>query len=109
MSQNKQTDVYFDDERGFALNMGKTKAWFTVTSAHFAAWAKKSGIPWQAIKPHLQDALEKARTLWPVAHYIRNPIPGKMYLVEGFSIVGGRYFGQFIFDLDACVRNVRTP
>lgn len=30
-------------------------------------WAEKSGIPWRAIKPHLDDVMEKARSLWPDA------------------------------------------
>lgn len=34
---------------------------------HFEHWATKSGIPWRAIKPHLVDVTEKARTLWPNA------------------------------------------
>ena len=25
------------------------------------------GIPWRAVKPHLDDTLDKARTLWPMA------------------------------------------
>ena len=33
----------------------------------FQQWAKKSGIPWRAIKPHFDDAMQKARTLWPQA------------------------------------------
>lgn len=33
--------------------------------AHFQVWAEKSDIPWRAIKPHLNDTLEKARLLWP--------------------------------------------
>ena len=56
-----------DDEQHFALNLGKTKAWYTVTLAHFEHWAKKSAVPWRTIKPHLTDTLEKARTLWPEA------------------------------------------
>ncbi|MFT4926656.1 MAG: serine/threonine-protein kinase HipA [Phenylobacterium sp.] len=61
------TAVYFDQERQYALNMARTKEWFTITNAHFEAWAKKSGIPWRVIQSHLQDTLERARTLWPKA------------------------------------------
>jgi len=25
----------------------------------------KNGVPWRAIKPHLDDTMEKARNLWP--------------------------------------------
>ena len=45
------TSVYIEDETKYALNLGKTKEWFTVTTANFQAWADKSGIPWRAIKP----------------------------------------------------------
>ncbi len=58
------TRVYMGDETKFALNFGKNKEWYKATFAHFQSWAKKSGIPWRAIKPQLDDTLEKARTLW---------------------------------------------
>ena len=61
------TRVYINNETEFALNLGKTKQWFDVSLAHFQVWAEKSDIPWRAIKPHLNDTLEKARSLWPQA------------------------------------------
>lgn len=61
------TNVYIDNETQYALNLGKTKEWYTVTMEHFQSWADKSGIPWRAIKPHLDDTLSKARELWPAA------------------------------------------
>jgi len=61
------TSVYMDDETQFALNLGKTKEWFSVTQDHFHIWADKSGIPWRAIKPHIDEVMEKARSLWPQA------------------------------------------
>ena len=61
------TSVYMDDERHYALNLGKTKDWYEVSYAHFEAWADRSGIPWRVIKPHLNDTIEKARSLWPEA------------------------------------------
>jgi len=61
------TSVYIDDEREYALNLGKTKDWFSVMENHFEHWANKSGIPWRAIKPHLHDTMERVRTLWPEA------------------------------------------
>ncbi len=61
------TSVYIEDEKEYALNLGKTKKWFSVTEANFQYWADKSGIPWRAIKPHIDDTMEKARTLWPEA------------------------------------------
>lgn len=61
------TSVYIEGERNFALNLGKTKDWYQVSYMNFQAWAEKSGIPWRAIKPHLADVMDKARSLWPPA------------------------------------------
>ncbi|ODN65973.1 type II toxin-antitoxin system HipA family toxin [Methylophaga muralis] len=61
------TNVYMDDEVKFALNLGKTKEWYNVSLSHFELWATKSGVPWRAIKSHLDDVMEKARALWPQA------------------------------------------
>ncbi len=61
------TSVYIDDEKQYALNLGKTKEWHSVTMESFKYWADKSSIPWRAIKPHIDDTMEKARTLWPDA------------------------------------------
>ncbi len=61
------TSVYIEDERKYALNLGKTKDWNAVTAANFQSWAVRADIPWRAIKPHLDDAMDKARTLWPDA------------------------------------------
>ena len=61
------TSVYIENETHYALNLGKTKEWYTVTMAHFESWADKSGISWRAIKPHLNDTMIKARELWPDA------------------------------------------
>ena len=61
------TSVYMENEQHFALNLAKSKAWYDVSYDHFEYWAKKSEIPWRAIKPHLDDAMEQARSLWPTA------------------------------------------
>lgn len=61
------TSVYIEGERHYALNLGKTRAWQEVSYANFKAWAERSGIPWRIIKPHLDDTMEKARSLWPEA------------------------------------------
>lgn len=58
------TSVYIDGERNFALNLGKTKDWYSVSLANFKAWSEKSGIPWRVIKPHLEDVMDKARSQW---------------------------------------------
>lgn len=34
---------------------------------NFQHWAERAEIPWRAIKPHLNDVMEKARSLWPTA------------------------------------------
>lgn len=61
------TNVYIPDEQHYALNLGKTKAWYTASFKHFEAWARHSGIPRRVIKPHLDETMAKARTLWPTA------------------------------------------
>jgi len=61
------TRVYIENESEFALNLGKNKRWYSSTIEHFRNWSERSGIPWRVIKPHLDDTLEKARTLWPSA------------------------------------------
>ena len=35
-----------------------------VSMVNFRAWADRAEIPWRAIKPHLDDVLGKARSLW---------------------------------------------
>ena len=59
------TRAYIGNEREFALKLGKTKDWYEVGLEHFQSWAERAQIPWRAIKPHLEDTLDKARTLWP--------------------------------------------
>lgn len=61
------TSVYMRDEREYAINLGKTREWYRVDFSHFEAWAKKAGIPWRAVKPHLADVMDRARTQWPQA------------------------------------------
>ena len=61
------TNVYIENETKYALNLGGTKEWYNTTLGHFQAWAEKAGIPWRAIKPHIDDVLSKARELWPSA------------------------------------------
>lgn len=61
------TSVYIDDEKHYALNLGKNKDWYKAAYANFEAWAVHSRIPWRVIKPHLDDTMNKARSLWPEA------------------------------------------
>lgn len=61
------TNVYIENEKHFALNLGKNKDWYQASYTHFQYWSEKAGIPWRAIKPHLDDTLVKARSLWPDA------------------------------------------
>ncbi len=56
-----------DGERHYALNLGKTKHWYKASYANFQSWANRAGVPWRAIKPHIEDAMEKARSMWPKA------------------------------------------
>jgi len=59
------TSAYIEGEWQFALNLGKTKAWYDVSLANFQSWAGRAEIPWRAIKPHLDEVMEAARELWP--------------------------------------------
>lgn len=61
------TSVYIANETKLALNLNKVKSWHTITMAHFQRWAEKSGLPWRAIQPHLEDTIARARDLWPAA------------------------------------------
>lgn len=61
------TLVYIENEREFALNLGKDKDWYRASMAQFEYWAGKADIPWRAIRPHLLDTMDKARSLWPEA------------------------------------------
>ncbi|MEZ5526894.1 MAG: type II toxin-antitoxin system HipA family toxin [Gammaproteobacteria bacterium] len=61
------TSVYIESEREFALNLAGNKDWYRTTLAHFEVWAEKSGVPWRAIKPHIDDVMQKAREQWPKA------------------------------------------
>lgn len=61
------TRVYIEDEKSYALNLVKTKGWYEVKINHFERWAEKVGIPWRALKPHIDDTLERVRDLWPQA------------------------------------------
>jgi len=61
------TRVYIEDEKSYALNLGKIKEWYAVNLIHFERWAEKVGVPWRALRPHLDETLERARDLWPQA------------------------------------------
>lgn len=58
------TSVYIKDEKEYALNLGKNKDWYDVSYENFEYWSNKVGISWKSIKPHLDDTMEKARSLW---------------------------------------------
>ncbi len=55
---------YVDNEQEFALNMAKNKNWYQVDMASFEAWATRIGVPWQAVRVHLEDVMEQARARW---------------------------------------------
>lgn len=61
------TQVYIEGERQFALNLAKNKDWYLAEMHHFQYWAKKVGVPWRVVKPHLDDVMDKARTRWRAA------------------------------------------
>jgi len=59
------TQAYIPAESQISLNMAGNKDWYTLNQIHFEAWAKSIGVPWRAIKPHIDDVIKKARALWP--------------------------------------------
>jgi serine/threonine-protein kinase HipA len=61
------TSVYMQDERELALNLGKTKRWYELGMPHFKDWATSADLPWRAIATHLDDVMQRARSLWPEA------------------------------------------
>lgn len=61
------TRAYIADEQEAALNLGGSKQWYEMGMEHFEAWSKQVGVPWRAVRPHLEDVLDRARTLWPQA------------------------------------------
>lgn len=58
------TSLYINNEHTFALNLAKNKNWYKTSFASFEYWANKAGIPWRAIKPHLDDTLNLVKSLW---------------------------------------------
>jgi len=59
------TRVYIPGESEVALNMAREKRWAMISMQTFERWTERVGIPWPAIRVHLLDAIDKARTLWP--------------------------------------------
>ncbi len=59
------TQAFIPTEKEQAMNLGGTKEWYTLEFSHFESWSRAVGVPWRAIRPHLLDVLERARTLWP--------------------------------------------
>ena len=58
------TRAYSPNEQQISLNLAGNKDWYTMKMAHFETWANSVGVPWRAIKPHLDDVLERARSEW---------------------------------------------
>ena len=61
------TSVFIDNESTLALNLAKNKNWFNINYEDFKSLTIKAGAPWRAIKPHLDDVMQRARELWPQA------------------------------------------
>lgn len=61
------TCVYMESERQTALNLAGNKDWYLATMSHFESWARSLNVPWRLIQSHLNDTLDRARTLWPEA------------------------------------------
>lgn len=56
---------YVEGETKYALNMAKNKNWYKANMASFETWSNRVGMPWQAIKVHLIDVMNSARSQWP--------------------------------------------
>jgi serine/threonine-protein kinase HipA len=52
-------------EKQISLNLRGNKDWYAMNVEFFEGWTKSVGVPWRAVKPHLEDVMEKARSLWP--------------------------------------------
>ncbi|WP_346838414.1 type II toxin-antitoxin system HipA family toxin [Microbulbifer sp. SAOS-129_SWC] len=61
------TQAYIPGERQISLNLADHKDWYQMQLGHFENWSNTVGVPWRAIKPQLEDTLQKARELWPQA------------------------------------------
>lgn len=61
------TQVYAEEKVKSPGVESKVKAWYRVNMQHFQTWAGKADVPWRAIKPQLNDTMERARSLWPSA------------------------------------------
>lgn len=59
------TLAYIPRESAVALNMAREKRWSMISMQNFEYWSQRVGIPWPAIRVHLLDAIDQARTLWP--------------------------------------------
>ncbi|WP_254611086.1 type II toxin-antitoxin system HipA family toxin [Serratia proteamaculans] len=59
------TLAYIPRESEVALNMAREKRWSMISMQTFEHWADRVGLPWPAIRVHLLDAIDQARTLWP--------------------------------------------
>lgn len=59
------TQAYIPGEKQISLNLAGNKDWYNMSMVSFESWAKSVGVPWRAIKPHLDDVMEKAHNLWP--------------------------------------------
>lgn len=59
------TQAYIPGESQISLNLAGNKDWYAMNMGHFELWAKSAGVPWRAIKPHLEDVVEKAHHFWP--------------------------------------------
>jgi len=56
---------YVENERAVALNMAAQKDWYKFDKDTFRRWSEKIGVAWPAIRVHIDDALERARDVWP--------------------------------------------
>lgn len=64
------TQAYIPGESQISLNLAGNRNWYAMNIGHFEEWAKSVGAPWRAIRPHLEDVMERAHGTW--VEYLQN-------------------------------------
>jgi len=59
------TQAYIPGESELSLNLAGNKNWYTMKLEHFENWSRSVGVPWRAVRPHLEDVIDIARRQWP--------------------------------------------
>lgn len=60
------TQAYIPGESELSLNLAGNKNWYAMRLEHFESWSRSVGVPWRAVRPHLEDVIDVARRQWPL-------------------------------------------